>query len=465
MATRPKPDISSIDEMINRALATHNFWEFCLYYDSDFFTRRSFLKEVADAFQSVYDNYRQGRAIKVAVSMPPRAGKSYITSLFCAWWLGKFPELSVMRNACTARLYQKFSYDVRNIVKSDRFKSVFPSITLAPDKQNVDGWNLTTSRQVGYFGAGVGGTIIGFGANIAITDDLYKDMEAALSEKVQEGVSMWKQSAHNSRMERACPEIYIGTRWTLRDEIGKAVESGDVDIVVKIPALVMDDNGQLRSFCEDVKTTAEYLKIKADTEESIWVAEYMQEPAELEGLLFPASSLKYFDPFEGTPDFRYAAADPADTGGDDLSVPFADLHSDKIFITDVIYNTDGTDVNVPELVERIISKKLNHVDIEGNSAWILFGKDVRNKVQERYEDCEIRIIKNTTNKHTRILAMSAFIRNHCYFLKEKHWTPQYRKFMKVLTSYMKDGSTKKDDAPDSLVLVAQYYKKNFSHIW
>jgi predicted phage terminase large subunit-like protein len=466
MATLQRPNISNIDELINRALSTHNFWEFCLYYDHDFFTRRQFLKEVASAFQRVYENYQQGKAIKVAVSMPPRAGKSYITSLFCAWWLGKFPDLSVMRNACTARLYQKFSYDVRNVVKSDRFRSVFPAIALAPDKQNVDGWNLTTSRQVGYFGAGVGGTIIGFGANIAITDDLYKDMEAALSEKVQEGVAMWKQSAHNSRMERACPEIYIGTRWTLKDEIGKAIESGDVDIVVKIPALVVGPDGQLRSFCEDVKTTAEYLKIKADTEESIWIAEYMQEPAEIEGLLFPAGLLKYFSPDQlKDAEYKYMAIDPADTGGDDLSAPLGELHGDGIFITDALYNKFGTDVNIPAVVEMIITHRVNHTDIESNAAWLMFTKQVKAKVAERDPNRDIRAINAKGNKQTRILAQSAFIINHFYFLKEQYWTPQYRAFMKNLTTYMRAGTSKHEDSADSLAMMAKYYQKTFSKLW
>jgi len=461
----PKIEATEVDNLIDQGLAYYDFWEFCLYYDGDFFTRRPFLRKVADAFQQVYINYTKGKSIKVAVSMPPRAGKSYIASIFCAWWLGKFPSQSVMRNTCTARLYQKFSYDVRNIVRSDKFRKVFPGVYIQPDKQNLDGWNLTTSKQVGYFGGGVDGTIIGFGANLAVSDDLYKDMTAALSETVQEGVAVWKQSAHNSRMEKNCPEIFIGTRWTLKDEIGKAIQGGKIDIEVKISAMVVDESGQLKSFCEDVKSTHEYLTIKEDTEESIWAAEYDQNPIELKGLLFPASSLKYFTPFDGDPEYKFASVDPADTGGDDLSAPFADLYENKIFITDVIYSTDGTDITIPEIVERVVMRKLNACEIEGNSAWILFGKEVRSKIQERYEDCDVRIVKAMTNKHTRILAQSAFIRNHFYFLPESHWTPPYRRFMKVLTSYMKDGSTKRDDAPDSLVMVAQHFKKNFSHLW
>ena len=52
--------------------------------------RRLFLKHVADAFTRVYDSYQDGVIRRLAVSMPPRAGKSYISSLFIAWMLSHF---------------------------------------------------------------------------------------------------------------------------------------------------------------------------------------------------------------------------------------------------------------------------------------------------------------------------------------------------------------------------------------
>src|SRR5689334_6383852 len=95
-------------------LSRRKFWHFCLYYDPIFFTSRPVLKQVADGMQKVAD----GEILRLSVSMPPRSGKSYLGSLFCAWTLGKNPTESVMRNTCTARLYEKFSYDTRAIVRS-----------------------------------------------------------------------------------------------------------------------------------------------------------------------------------------------------------------------------------------------------------------------------------------------------------------------------------------------------------
>ena len=253
-------------DVLRRRKAKNDFWSYCLYYDPKFFSRRLFLKHVADAFTRVYDSYQDGVIRRLAVSMPPRAGKSYISSLFIAWMLGHFPEESVMRNCCSDTLYNKLSYDTRDIVRSSRFKEIFPDIQLRGDKQNVHGWSLEAARQVSYFGAGVGGTVIGFGASmLAMTDDLYKSLEDALSDTNNEKVWSWKQGTHDSRIEGNCCSIDIGTRWSATDVLGRMEEMGKYDEIIRIAAL--DENDC--SFCEDVHTTEYYHELREETDDSI----------------------------------------------------------------------------------------------------------------------------------------------------------------------------------------------------
>lgn len=463
--TDTAPDIIPLlDEQIDIALARLNFHEFCLFMEPELYASRPILKLVTDAFQRVIDEYREGRAIKVAISMPPRFGKSVTTSLFAVYWLGQFPESSFLRASATNRLYQKFSYDCRQFIRSVPYRKVFPHVHLSPDKQSLDGWNLTTAKQVSFFGGGVGTSIIGLGANCACTDDLYPGITEALSEQYNDTLGVWKQGTFNSRLEKNCPEIFVSTRWSMRDILGKAVEDGLIDVEVKIPAL--DENNQ--STCEAVKTTAEYLKVKAETDESIFQAEYQQNPIEIKGLLFPKSSLHFFAPDDLktlTPEYKYMAVDPADLS-DDTSAPVCYLYGNGIYVVDVLYNNHGTDETIPMLVDLIVKNKLNHVEIEGIGAWKLMGGDVRNKVNEKYEDCEIRIIKSQTqNKEIRIQQLSAFIRNHFYFLKEEYWTPDYAKAMKVLTSYLREGKSKNDDMPDACAIASKFFMKTFPQLW
>lgn len=449
-------------------MARFKFRDFCEFMAPGFCAERPFLVLIFKVLQWVYDEYRQGRARKVAISLPPRAGKSYVGSLFCAWWLGQFPHLSVMRNTCTARLYEKFSRDVRAIVVSEKFQRVFPHVKLHPTNQAVEGWSLTTSTQVGYFGAGVGGTIIGFGAHLAMSDDLYKSFEDASSANQNETVQSWKESAHDSRFEGNCPEIFIGTRWLTRDVIGVALDKGKIDEYVKVPAL----NENNESFCPAVRTTAQYLETKNDIDEVIWNAEYQQEPADVAGLLFPKSELQFYDPtkISFTAEHKLLYVDPADEGGDNLAAPLGYLVGEdgkwRIYVTQVICNTHGTDENEQRLADLIIDEKVDAMRFESNSGWVSMYKAVRKKVQEKTEDCQMRSIVNLQHKGTRILAQAQWIKNRFIFRSDYESIPEYRTFIKELTSYLRTGGDDQKDGPaDALTGMAQYYRAEFRDIF
>ena len=69
--------------ILRKREARSDFWAYCLYMDSSFFAKRHFLKKVAAAFMRVYLAFSNNMIYRLAVSMPPRAGKSYISSLVC----------------------------------------------------------------------------------------------------------------------------------------------------------------------------------------------------------------------------------------------------------------------------------------------------------------------------------------------------------------------------------------------
>lgn len=450
-----------IVKQAKQELARRDFWHYCLYHDPDFFSKRPFLKQVADAFQKVHD----GEIKSLSVSMPPRAGKSYITSLFAAWILAKNPTESVMRNTCTARLYQKFSYDTRAIIRSDKFKEVFPDVQLASDKQNLDGWSLTSSKQVGYFGAGVDGTIIGFGASaVAITDDLYTGMADALSPTVNAGVKQWKAGTHDSRLEKGCPIIDIGTRWSRNDVIGENMDAGKYDLSIVIAALDNND----RSFCEDVKSTNEYLKIRSDLQASnsteIWLAEYQQQPAEVEGLLFRKSEMKFFTRSEMQEYIKdnpvqtvLAYIDPAEGGGDDLAMLAGHLCKGRVFITDVVFSKETVEVTTKKCAEVINRLKVKHTWCEKNGLGGGFIRDMRRLCG----DDKILQAQSSTNKEIRIWDEYGFIQRYFYFLTDKEIVPgsEYDKFMRNLFSYLKGVTNQQDGAPDATAGLSRLIQK------
>ena len=449
-------------EGVLRIGAKQHFWLFCLFIDYKFFSKRKFLKVVALAFMRIYESYSNGIIRRLAVSLPPRAGKSYLSSLFIAWMLGKFPEESVMRNSCSDTLYNKLSYDTRDIIRSRRYQDVFPDVRLKGDKQNVNGWNLETARQVSYFGAGVSGTVIGFGASmLAMTDDLYRSLEDALSETKSEKIWSWKQGTHDSRIEGNCCSIDIGTRWSEQDVLGRLEASGKYDEIVRIAAL--DENDE--SFCEDVHTTEYYREVRAEIDDSIWSAEYMQEPYEAKGLLFPKSELKRFkmsDIAGRKPDGVIGANDVADTGEDFFASPIGLVFGTEVYITKVLFTKDAVEITSPRLAQMVIDEKVDQMRIESNNGGRIFANDVRRLVKEAepLNKCIIQSRPTTQNKATRILMKSGWVKAHVHFLEDDEIPKgsDYFAYMKNLTSYKKEGGNKNDDAPDSLTILAEFYE-------
>lgn len=443
---------------LQKRKARDDFWAFCLYIDPEFFSKRPFLVLIALAFMRVYEAYGNGITRRLAVSMPPRAGKSYISSLFIAWMFGHFPRESVMRNCCSDTLYNKLSYDTREIMRSRKYAELFPEAKLKGDKQNVHGWNLAESRQVGYFGAGVGGTVIGFGASmLAMTDDLYKSLEDALSDTNNEKIWSWKQGTHDSRIEGNCCSIDIGTRWSATDVLGRLEEMEKYDEIIRIPAL--DENDE--SFCEDVHTTEYYRELRAELDDAIWSAEYQQEPYESKGLLFPKSDLMRFkraDIAGKKPDGVIAAGDTADKGDDDFCAPFAKVFGEKYFITDVLFTKDPVEVTEPRLAQMVIDTNCDQMRFESNNGGRGFAINIRKIVIAKKKKCIIQARATTQHKPTRIIMKAGWIKKHCVFLDESEYAKgsDYWRFMKALTSYKREGDNAHDDAPDGMTILAEF---------
>jgi predicted phage terminase large subunit-like protein len=456
--------VMELQKNIVEPLEAHdNFWKFCVYYDPLFFTeRKRHLKQIAGALQDIAD----GRIKKLAISLPPRGGKSYVISLFCAWMLGRNPKGSVMRNSYAAKLAEKFSKDIRDgILLSDRFRKVFPGAGLSSSNSAVDGWSIEGNTQPSYFCAGVGGPITGFGCNLlAILDDPIKNIEEALSELTIENVWNWYTSTHLSRLETGCPEIHIATRWSRKDPIGRLTdpfsEEYDPDmVVIRIPAL--DDRG--RSFCEDVKTTEEYHQIKKITESSIWEAEYMQNPIEEKGLLFPIESLKKFTLMElgnRQPDGIVSVCDTADEGTDYLCMPVDKIFGSKTYIVDVLFTQDGVEVTEPMAAKMIIDNRVQVLKVEANSGGKSWARNVKKLFKPKWH-CQVMDEQTTTNKETRILMNSGYVKEYFYFRSDYTPGSDYDKFMRYLTSYVKMGTNKHDDAPDAVTMLAEYIQTNF----
>lgn len=446
----------AIAKLANLEWCRREFWHYCQHMDPGFFTEdKPHLKQIADALQEV----AEGKIKKLAISEAPRAGKSYELTMWVSWMIGKFPEDSFMRNSYAADLAEKFSYDTRQILLSPKYKEIFPNIKLKQDKKSVSDWAVQGAKQSTYFCAGVGGPILGKGVSrAAILDDPFKNIEEALSETVLESKWNWYTSTHLSRLESGCAEIHVATRWSRRDIIGRLVDEWPDDwTVIVIPAL--DENGE--SFCPAIKTTKELLDIKKITEDFIWEAEYMQNPIESKGLLYPVEELKRFrldEVKDRAADAILGFTDTADQGEDSFCTLIGKKIGEYTYWTDAIFTQDPVEITEPLLAGLIVDTKCELMQIESNNGGRLFANNVRKLVKDRGSHCIVASKYTTQNKETRILLNSGYVKEYFYFRNDYPSGSDYDKFMRQLTGYVKLGKNKHDEAPDVVTMAGEYIR-------
>ena len=112
----------------------------------------------------------RGEKDRVCVNLPPRHGKSALTSLlYPAWFIGKNPKKSIIMVSHTADLAVDFGRKVRNIIASPRYAEIFPDVSLASDSKSSGRWNTNHGGE--FFACGVGSALAGRGADLLLVDD------------------------------------------------------------------------------------------------------------------------------------------------------------------------------------------------------------------------------------------------------------------------------------------------------
>lgn len=133
----------------------------------------------------------EGRISRLMVFMPPRHGKSELISYyFLTWFLGCFPDKQVILTTHSANFSRKWGRRVRNLLEYIGKDAFEVPIVLAEDSKAAHTWNIKDHKG-GLVTAGVGGSILGEGANGFIIDDPTKGFKKARSKTHQKELNDW----------------------------------------------------------------------------------------------------------------------------------------------------------------------------------------------------------------------------------------------------------------------------------
>lgn len=171
--------------------------------------------ELAPHIKAVIDELERvesGLHDRVMLFLPPRHGKSLITSqIFPAWYLGRHPDRSIIASSYGQELASDFGRRVRGFVTDQLHTTIFPECLVADDSNAVHRFGLTAGGA--YFAVGAGGPITGRGADLLLIDDAVKSREQAYSAAERKSLQQWYEHVAYTRLQPGGAIIIIVTRW------------------------------------------------------------------------------------------------------------------------------------------------------------------------------------------------------------------------------------------------------------
>lgn len=235
---------------------------------------------------------------RLIIEMPPRHGKTLTVSrLFPAWFLGNNPHCRVMLVSYGATLAYRNSRVARNLIRSERYQSVFPGISLSNDSAAVDTWELD-GYEGGSDALGITGGATGKGAHVLIIDDPIKNRAEAESPTYRQNI--WDAYTNDlyTRLEPGGAVIIMMTRWHRNDLIGRLDEGTDEDdedaeewTRIRMPAIAEDADDPLGRKPGEALWPWRYpvkrlKRIAKAVGRYAWTALYQQRPQPREGGVF-----------------------------------------------------------------------------------------------------------------------------------------------------------------------------------
>lgn len=253
---------------------------------SDWFTERlpggwsvpAHVKLILDALDAV----DRGEIDRLAISMPPRHGKSEtITARYPVYCLSRWPKRNVLVTGYSAKFVRTFGRRARNLAEELGL--------VVDDAKAADQWATTSGGF--YLGRGVGAPPTGTGFHRIIVDDPIKSREQAESLVYRDKAYDWYSQDLYTRLEPQGAIVMVATRWHHDDVIARAIASEpDRWTVINLPALDADGEA-LWPERYDVDALERIRAVNPRSFEAL----YQGNPTPMEGDLFNVSRLAVSD--------------------------------------------------------------------------------------------------------------------------------------------------------------------------
>ena len=433
--------------------------------------RRPILKTklgIVQGFQDILDD----KLDILTVSVPPGLGKTTLAEFFLSYYMGLHPDLCNLYVSYTGTIADMFHRSMSEIImgKEYAWKEVFPNVNIEAksDKEkyiNLGSFKPFKSLTCKSIDASMTGVTRAEG--IILSDDLVSGIEEAMNVTRLETLYQKYVSDAKSRRKKGCKEIAIATRWSVHDPIGHFIvenEGNDRARFISIPCY--DENGESNfDYKYDKGFDTEYFRnMQRVMDEVTFRCLYLSDPIEREGLLYHKEDLMFY--LGGLPcdeegktkeaDAILGVCDTKDTGLDYNCLLVVYQYGNLFYLEDVVYD-NCSPYTLDELnANCLVRNKVQMCQFESNKEGSRTGNEVQKLVEQKGGRCTITKKYTTTNKETKIIVNSDWVKKHVMFKDKEEWTDMYRRFMNGVYSYVQMGKNKHDDGVDALAMLALF---------
>lgn len=425
--------------------------------------RRTVLSPTVEAMQDLIDD----KLDLLTISMPPGTGKSTLGIFFLSWVMGKFPDGQNLASAHSGMLTRSFYDGVYQIISDPEYlwKDVFPGVRVAATNSKEETIDLGKRHRFSTLTCrAINASLTGATRcdKILYADDLCSGIEEAMSKDRLD--KLWSSYTNDlkSRKKEGAKEIHIATRWSVHDVIGRLeLQYGDDPRAKFIVLPALDSEGESNfNYGYGVGFSKDYFEdMRVNLDEASFKALFMNQPIEREGLLYHSDELRrYFElPLE-EPDAIIGICDTKDRGSDYAFLPAAYVYGNDYYIEDCVCDNGLPNIVDARLVDILIRHKVGMCRFESNSAGGRIAEKIQTEIKKREGITRITTKFTSTNKETKIIVNSAWVKEHCLFKDESLYkrNSDYGKMINMLVSYTVAGRNKNDDVPDGMAMLAEF---------
>lgn len=427
--------------------------------------RRKQLKQVVDSLQDLIDD----KLDLLTISLPPGVGKTTLAIFFLTWLAGKKPDHPMLTGSHSNSFVRGVYDECLRILDPQGeylWHEVFPGVSVS--NTNAKDCRIDLGKQkrfetLEFTSIGTGNAGLYRASTLLYCDDLVSGIEVALSkERLDKLWQTYTTDLRQRKIGNVCKELHIATRWSVHDVIGRLEqEYGDSERArfIVIPALDSEDESNF-DYAYGVGFTTEFYHEQRDImDDASWRALYMNQPIEREGLLYDRDELRrYFELPDGEPDAIIGICDTKDKGTDYCVLPVAYVYGQDYYIEDCVCDNGLPDIVDARLVDILLRRKVKMCRFESNSAGGRIAQKVQEDVKAKKGITHITTKYTTSNKETKIIVNSAWVKEHCIFKDESMYkkSSEYGKMLDMLCSYTIAGKNKHDDVPDAFAMLSEF---------